>query len=132
MAKYQRVSTRELDILESLREAFTWGASIRQACAHASISSETYHRLTKDNQELKKEFKDRQRTRVLYALKTTHDAIKRGELKTATWELERRDKRFSAKSEQKIKQVSPLDEIPKETRDKMLLDLAKDIAKDKK
>jgi len=80
------------DTVRLLKEAASYGATVKDICFHAGISKDTYYRWLDEDEELSDEIERLRNEPVLEASKVVKDKIKEGDIKTAKWLLERKRK----------------------------------------
>lgn len=76
--------------VSKLEQAFSIGASVKEARNYAKISRSSYYRFITDNPEFRERFEDLQTTPILKALESVYSDL--DNVETAKWLLERRRK----------------------------------------
>lgn len=95
-------------VLDQLRQAYLWGATNAEACAHADISERPLYEYLSKNPEFKQKIEQWKLDPILKAKKTIINDL--GDVKNAQWYLERKQKdEFSTKVENDIR----VKELPK-------------------
>ena len=92
-------------ILGKLEQAFSVGVSDRQACKHAGINPDTLYEYQKKHPEFAERKEMLKENPILKAKYTVFKNL--DDPKVAMWYLEKRDKDFSSKIEQKITNTTP-------------------------
>lgn len=100
-----RPSKITAEVLGKLEQAFSIGASDAEACRHAGINPDTLYEYQKKNPKYTEKKEALKKTPVLKAKHTVFKNL--DDPKVAMWYLEKRDKDFSSKIEQKITNTTP-------------------------
>lgn len=94
-----RPTKRDPLTVKKLEEAFSFDATVNEACLYAGITPRTYYTWVKDDPELLQRFDTLRETPVLAARERVVNSIKT-DTDTAKWYLERkRKKEFAARTE---------------------------------
>lgn len=98
MAITGRPTKKTPDVIGKLESAFANGYNIVQACSYANIHPDTYYEWLNNDQDFSDNMTKAQTNLGMHARKVVADEVKQGNLRAATWWLERRDPEFKDKS----------------------------------
>ncbi len=105
------------DTLHSLELAFMCDFNVSQACLHANISRDTYYSYIQRNTNLADRFARMRRYPVSKAKAVIADSLVKGNVNTAKWLLERRDREnYGNQTEININVLANLSDKQLETR----------------
>lgn len=80
----------ESDVVAKLQYAFSIGASTKEACYLADISTDSFYRYCKKNVEFRNKIDGLKTLPILLARRTIAEALSAGNVKLAMWYLERK------------------------------------------
>lgn len=86
-------------VLSDLKYCLSMDCTVENACLYSGITVDTYYRWLKDSEEFKLFVENARNTLFMKALSRIEEAIVGGDLKSAMWYLQKRDKRFTKDSE---------------------------------
>lgn len=86
-------------VLSDLKYCLSKDCTVENACLYSGITVDTYYRWLKDSEEFKLFVENAKNTLFMKALSRIEEAIVGGDLKSAMWYLQKRDKRFTKDSE---------------------------------
>lgn len=109
--------------LHKLEEVFALGGTDKEACIYANISPSTLYNYQNANPNFLERKELLKQQPVLKARRTINDALE-GDIQTARWYVERRDKDFHPKSESEVTKVEKI-RLDDPELDKIANDLTK-------
>lgn len=102
--------TDKPDIVSLLVSAFRDGLTVRQACIQSGISHEAYYRRCREDADFADKMYFAQQAVLTAARRNVIKAIKRGDLRTSQWWLEKHD--FAKQAEERPPVAIPVQTDP--------------------
>jgi hypothetical protein len=109
-----RPTVFEPDTVHKLEQAFAIGCTVEEACSVSGVSRSAYYKRLEDDEQFMDKMERARLYMIIQARHTVAQAVRRGDVKTSMWYLERKCKDEFGKADLLHVRTEPLDDLTDE------------------